>query len=193
MVFPVVMYRCESWTIKKAKHQRIDAFELCWRSRLGVCRVCTAQRSNQSILKEINPEYSLEGLILKLKLLYFGHLIWRAESLEKTLLLRKVEDKRRRGQQRMRRLNSITNSMDMNLSKLWKIVKNRKAWCATISGVAKSQTWLSDWTAITAKNIFNGLVRVKLHCFQLLRDVEIYRCCEHFHLEKMTLCCKHDI
>ena len=138
--------------------------------------VCTAQRSNQSILKEIKPEYSLEGLILKLKLLYFGYLMWRAESLEQTLILRKVEDKRR-GQQRMRRLNSITNSMDVTLSTIWEIVKNRKAWCGAISGVAKSQTWLSDWTATTAKNMFSGLERVKLQCFQLLRDVEIYRCC----------------
>ena len=145
MVFPVVMYRCESWTIKKAECQRIDAFKL-WEGWRRLLRVpWTARRSNQSILEEINSEYSLEGLMLKLKLRYFGHLMWRTDSLE-TLMLRKIEGKRRRGQQRMRWLDSITDSMNMNLSKFWGIVKNREAWCAIVHGIAKSRTWLSSWT-----------------------------------------------
>ena len=140
MVFPVVMYRCESWTIKKAECQRIDAFKL-WEGWRRLLRVpWTARRSNQSILEEINSEYSLEGLMLKLKLQYFGHLMGRANSLEKTLMLRKIEGKRRRGQQRMRWLDSITDSMNMNLSKFWGIVKNREAWCAIVHGIAKSRT-----------------------------------------------------
>ena len=170
MFFPVVMYGCENWTIKNAEHQRIDAFELwCWRRLLRV--PWTARRSNQSILKEISPGCSLEGRMLKLKLQYFSHLMWRADSFEKTLMLEKIGGRRRRGQQRIRWLNGITDSMDMGLGRLRELVMDREAWCATIHGVTKNRRWLSNWTELNWTRIVKRQKLYHLHQVGRLKEM----------------------
>ena len=185
MVFPVVMCGCESWIRKKAEHWRTDAFQLwCWRRLLRV--PWTARRSNQSILKEFSPECSLEGLMLKLKLQYFVHLMQRTDSLENTLMLGKTEGRRRRGWQRMRWLHGIMDSLDMSLSKLWEIVMDKEAWRATVHGITKSWTWLSDWTELNRSDGYH-----QQYCLVYLKVAErVYLKSSHHEQKNYLLLCE---
>ena len=176
MVFPGVMYGCESWTIRRAECWRMDAFKL-WVLDKTLESPLDNMKSNQSILKEINPEYSLEGLMLKLKLQYFGHLMWGTNSLEETLMLGRIEGKRRRGQQRMRCLDSMTDSVDMNLSKLRDIVKERGAWCTAVHGITKSWTWLSAWTTSDLINLVYLFTWLMLSSFSW--QTQVLFCLDH--------------